>query len=148
MKPNAIRKVLNSCIVNFGLDDKLVTSRNTMYRKIDKMFLARIKESSDELNELKYIAFDERDDFTLFPKGQIKKEAHCSFVTEDGTYIDHATMNQRDAEAFKNAIYKVVEDTGSQESLQFVASDGCATNTGWEKGAIRKLEEKMQRVRT
>ena len=148
MKPNAIRKVLNSFIANFGLDDKLVTARTTMYRKIDALFEARTKEQSDAISELKYIAFDERDDFTLFPKGQVRKEAHCSFVKEDGTYIDHATMTQRDAEAFKNATFKILEETGSVESLVYAATDGCATNSGWEHGAIRKLEEKLERVRT
>ena len=147
MKPNAIRKVLNSMIVNFGLEDDLIISRSTMYRRIDAMFLKRAKEKADEVVELRYIAFDERKDLTLFPKGQMEREAHCTFVTEDGTYIDHCAMEETNAAAYAKALNKVVVNTGSSESLEFIASDNCTTNTGWEHGAIRRLEEKIKRVR-
>ena len=146
MKPNAIRKVLNSMIVNFGLEDHLIFSRSTMYRRIDSMFLERIKQKADEINELKYIAFDERKDLTLFPKNQIKREAHCTFVDQDGTYVDHTAMEKTDAEAYCKAIHKVLENTISTETLVFIASDGCPTNTGWENGAIRLLEKKLEKV--
>ena len=148
MKPNAIRKVLNSMITNFGLEDDLIVSRSTMYRRIDAMFLKRAKEKADEVVELRYIAFDERKDATLFPKGQFQREAHCTFVTEDGTYIDHCAMEETNAAAYAKALNKVVVNTGSSESLEFIASDNCTTNTGWEHGAIRRLEQNyLKRVR-
>ena len=148
MKPNAIRKVINSMVVNFGLEDKFAISHTTMYRKIDALYLARIREQTDNVKELRYLAFDERKDSTLFPKGQFKREAHCTMVNEVGEYIDHATMTKGDAEAYRDEVFKVIENTGSKETLTFIASDGTATNTGWKAGAIRLLEKKLQRVRT
>ena len=146
MKPNQIRKVINAMVVNFELDDKYTIAHRTMYRKIDALYLKRIKENADSVNELKYIAFDERTDNTLQPKNQHKKESHCTFVTDTGDYIDHCTMEKNDAEAYCEEIHKVVENTGSKESLTFIASDGCPTNTGWENGSIRLLEEKLEKV--
>ena len=99
-----------------------------------------------------FVAYDEREDFTLQSKGQIEKEAHVTFVGPDGEYINHSTLEydevtkkKKSAKNFCKALVKVLEDTNSIDSLQMISSDGCPTNTGREGGANRLLELKLER---
>ena len=102
------------------------------------------------------LAYDEREDKTLYPNGKVEKEPHVTFVDGEGNYLNHTTLEyelnpktgllqRKTGSNFCHELNEVLEETNSSETLQVIASDGTNSNTGVDKGANRLLEEKLKR---
>lgn len=76
----------------------------------------------------------------------IKKE-NIVLVQEPGSsYIGYVTPESGGAEDTCDAIFDKLSSLGVDVSkLDVVGSDGCNTNTGYRKGIIRKMEERLGR---
>ena len=160
LKPWGIVKVLNTFIIDAKIEMDFFT-RSTILRRIDELFLAKIRTHTETMTELRYIGYDERCDSTLTENNSMVRESHITFVDSSGDYIDHSAMTKCTRENEKDhcksgkcgvdvfgAIYKVLVSTLSLLTLTFIASDGTNVNTGREGGANRLLELKLQRVST
>ena len=72
LKPWGIVKVLNTFIIDAKLEMDFFT-RSTILRRIDELFLAKIRTHTETMTELKYIGYDERCDSTLTENNSMVK---------------------------------------------------------------------------
>lgn len=100
------------------------------------------------------IYFDGRKDKTLSHESvdgkfhrRITVEEHISLVQEPGsTYLGHVMPSSGSAAAIKESIVAFIEESHiNSDDLMAMGCDGTAVNTGKKGGAIRLLEEHLNR---
>ena len=151
LSPQAITKIISSCIIDTRLDEDLIIPRTTMQRKIEKMNLSKTAEHKDQKKGLVYIGHDGRQDATMMPKGKFVKEDHLVYVDEKGDYITHSSFAKNEpskAVDIAKKVNKIVDETESYDTLTYVASDGEIKNTGHLGGINRLMEIHLKRPLT
>ena len=151
LSPWAIVKILNSCIMDARLDEDMLVSRTTMRRKIDEMNKSKMSTHEGKSKGLIYLGHDGRQDVTMMPKGRFEKEDHLVYVDEKGDYITHSSFAKNEPSKAKDVakkVNKVIDDTESNETLTYVASDGEIKNTGHNGGINRLIEIHLKRPLT
>ena len=74
---------------------------------------------------------------------------HLTITAESGPragqYLTHAVMDSGTGVAQAEAIYKILQEYESTETLMAVCCDNTTTNTGHHHGVVAELEKKLNR---
>ena len=117
-------------IVATRLPKTFLLSESTVRRKVKALYAKNSEDYADLKTELKVLGYDERDDITIQAKGPSKSEPHITF-TDERDYVDHGTIvGRHTSENTFHELWKIVEKTESEHSIDFLQSDGCGKNTG------------------
>ena len=154
MSDRETQAMINSTIMDLhehGLlkvhPDDILVGRHAVRGQRDKASEKVAYES--RLNNLGLICikFDGKKDFqTLTEQNTFIMEEHITVVREpDGNYIEHFKPSGTKAPALARDIYVLLRDFESTETLLAVGTDGENKNTGWDNGAIKLLEDHLER---
>lgn len=76
----------------------------------------------------------------------IRREEHLVITAEPGSqYLDHKELPNSSGQTIADAIINVIDATNSRETIELLLCDGAASNTGEHGGAIRIIEDNLQR---
>ena len=79
-------------------------------------------------------------------KNQTKMAEKMTFTNQiNGTYLDHVILSNGTGVHIAHQTYEILKKYNSTESLLSVHSDGCVIHCGHRKGAIRHLENILNR---
>ena len=148
-------------IVSSALQDIGVVSGQDMSEVVDrnKIRRARQKNRSSTVNErepkpIKAIYFDGRKDLTLIQEMKGGKyyrkkvmEEHISLVEEPGAeYVGHYSVTCGSAEGISKGFFLYAKEKNIDlKDLVAIGCDGTVVNTGEKGGAIRMIEQKLNK---
>lgn len=149
----SVSKLAGAVLLDFGMADSIdVVSRSKVRRARQAERSERV--ISDARYGLAGIGFDGRIDMTLaleldFNGRRIsrRREEHLAFTADpSGDYIQHKAIPSGRAEHVAAAVYAVVQETSSEDTIRLLLCDGAATNVGESTGALRRIEQQLNRA--
>merc|ERR1712079_624590 len=132
-----------------GVDlEQVMVDRNRIKRlkqEYSKEIVEHTKETSQNLVCFK---FDGRKDAqTLVAPSVYKTEEHVTIISEpDGKYRGFYTPKDGTGESNAHELRHFLVETGSVESMKAAGCDGTVVNTGHHRGALKILQDLIQKV--
>jgi hypothetical protein len=138
--------IANALMADLGIVDENEFLGRTKVQNMFERHRSSIADSHNVDKELICIKFDGRRDKTIDWNKRFSFEEHISVISEPGhEYLDHFTPKSGRAVDITQELYDLLLQYGSNSSLIAIGADSTATNTGRHGGAIRLLEERLQR---
>ena len=127
--------------------DEILVGRHLVRTQRDKASEKVTSENRLKNLRLICIKFDGKKDFlTLTVQNTFMMEEHITVICEPGGYyIDHIKPSGTDSKALARDLYILLRDFESHDTLLAVGCDGENKNTGWKEGAVKLLEDHLER---
>ena len=92
--------------------------------------------------------FDSRKDLTVQPSSaKSVRLSHLTIVSEPGSeFLEETTLPDGTGETCANELHYTLKMFDSVDEFRCAGSDGTAANTGESNGAIKRLEDKVNRA--
>jgi len=134
-------------------DSTFVVDKNKLRRERERQRKVIQKEEQQTIHLINGFYIDGRKDATLMTKEingryhrHVELEEHYVIVGEPGEfYLSHVAPTSGSGSAIAQSVFNFLKDSLLYDKLAIIGSDGTASMTGAKKGAIRCLEELLQR---
>lgn len=150
----AVAMISSAVLVDFNMIDgknrQFVIDRSKVWRNRHTQRKSATKAHDGSIESIQALYFDGRGDQTKVMAGnkiRIEKREHISMIQEPGSkYLNHITVESTRSEDVCRGIVQFFETNEiDTDDIVAVGCDGCNTNTGWESGALVRLERKLGR---
>ena len=141
LKDNAIKGLINSLNVDYGISDPSYYVCEQKITNLKKKYgQEKTKSHFENDRHLTCISFDGK---RCDVKGtrDVKKEEVITCTSEpNGKYLQHFIPKNGQADTIAYELFNVIQCYDGEETLAAILADGTNTNTGVDGGAIRFLE--------
>ena len=129
---------------NLPITKAMFVCRNTV-RNLKSRAEKQATKDQAEHSQFVCLKFDGRCDAkTLVTPNKKAKEEHVTVIAEP-EYVDHFTPKNGKSATLADELKIVVSENESSSSLKVIGADGTNVNTGEKGGAIKLLEDKLDR---